>query len=711
MNVIERLKRWLKLDADVKTPGYTLFELLTIGKQAKYAEEYDRALTLFEQAAALAEGLGDTSSQIIATLHRADIFIMTDAIDKATELLNQMYHWAERTNQRTALAYALCALGQIAQAQGDWATARERYEKARRIAQLAHAIGAQGRAEGHLADTYLQEGNAAYAIHLLEEALSGLESSGDIEMVSYFVGRLGEAFIASGKEQEGAQLLTQALMVAQGMPFRLQARQWHLALGDYALRKNHMESAKDHFESALALFKPPYHSLYAHTRLRAAHAAHAIGDTPNALAHIQAALAIAQTLDDPDLLAQCNMWLGLALQADKRPEEALPYLQEAAQSALIADVADRARVLRALAAAQLALGADEAAIQTYESALALVADDLVAAAQTLTGLGHIYRQRADYGPAIQSWSKALEAYQAQNETAYMARLYCDIAEARIASGQRRRAIKDYEQALMLLHKVADKQTRGLVLANAAVAYVDEGDIESAESFFRESIHIAQELGDKMAEALRRNNYGYFLLQIGELQPAAVCLNDALELCRQHALPLLEAVILSNISQVYMARGDAQRAQDYARKALDHANQVGDKRGAASAKTQLAKALLVYSASLEVHALLEEAIRFGRAERDIPLTVSALIGQAQAYQKWNAPEKAKQCIDEAVQIATRAETRRLLADALAVRSQLESDHNDLSRAHATWEEAQKLYRILRAPIKPPMWLAKNQRLAT
>jgi hypothetical protein len=61
--------------------------------------------------------------------------------------------------------------------------------------------------------------------------------------------------------------------------------------------------------------------------------------------------------------------------------------------------------------------------------------------------------------------------------------------------------------LTLLNSVEDQETRGIVLANAATVYVDQGDIETAESFFAESIQIAQKLEDRLAESTRRGNYG------------------------------------------------------------------------------------------------------------------------------------------------------------------------------------------------------------
>ena len=68
----------------------------------------------------------------------------------------------------------------------------------------------------HLADTYLHDGNASYAAHLLREALPKLTMPSDVEMSSYFVGLLGQALIQNGQEAEGHHLIGRALGISEG---------------------------------------------------------------------------------------------------------------------------------------------------------------------------------------------------------------------------------------------------------------------------------------------------------------------------------------------------------------------------------------------------------------------------------------------------------------------------------------------------------------
>src|SRR5690606_30697266 len=96
-------------------------------------------------------------------------------------------------------------------------------------------------------------------------------------------------------------------------------------------------------------------------------------------------------------------------------------------------------------------------------------------AQVRRDLGLLHLQRSEPTAALQVWTAALAYYEESKHHAQTARLYADMANTRRALGQTQRAMKDYEQALMVLNSVdeADVETRGVVLSNAAVAFAEQ----------------------------------------------------------------------------------------------------------------------------------------------------------------------------------------------------------------------------------------------
>src|SRR5690606_24958050 len=102
---------------------------------------------------------------------RADIMIAQGELETAEFFLKELRQDCEGRGIKAPLAYALASLGYLEQKRGKWTAAQEFYETARETANGIKTDGATGRATAHLAEVYLHDKNANYAIYLLDEAL------------------------------------------------------------------------------------------------------------------------------------------------------------------------------------------------------------------------------------------------------------------------------------------------------------------------------------------------------------------------------------------------------------------------------------------------------------------------------------------------------------------------------------------------------------
>jgi tetratricopeptide (TPR) repeat protein len=186
---------------------------------------------------------------------------------------------------------------------------------------------------GHLADTYLKDGNASYAIHLLRDALPRLNTSGDIEMSSYFVGRLGEALIETGQEAEGGQLLSRALRLAEHMQYHFYEREWRLALARRARAQAAYQDAYEHLQRALQLFEalPPSAS-YVETLCQISTICLNLSRNEEALEHARRAAALSEQIEDSAAALTARGTLGVVLRSMGQNAEAIPLLEAAAAS-------------------------------------------------------------------------------------------------------------------------------------------------------------------------------------------------------------------------------------------------------------------------------------------------------------------------------------------------------------------------------------------
>jgi tetratricopeptide (TPR) repeat protein len=719
MNLFDQLKHRLGGRTQIvqeKRPELdALRQALDAGQRAKRAENYPLALEALQHAMRLAITAGDTTAIAVIVLNQAEVYIGQQRWDEAASLLDEMLVKAQQNHQRPQMAYLFNALGMLAQAQADWPEATRRYEQAQEMARLSHSTGAEGRALGFLADTYLHDHNASYAVHLLRDSLPRLNMTGDIELSSYFVGRLGQALFDTGHESEGRQLLDRALRLARQMGYRKYERLWALTLADLALKDGRSEEAQAHLQAALALFgQAAPTDDFIRALCKMVKVSLMLHDVPAALQHAQQAADLGIGTHDDAVAMDARAAMGMALSANHEYASAIPHL-EAALTAL-ESVPDEAfssvELQRALAVAWAETGDLERAAAIYRRAAerAAAADHKLDQAAALRDLGLLYAKRRNMHDAQREWSAALVLYDGLRQSAQASRLYCDLAAVRKYLGMGQRAIKDIEEALMLLSNLhEDWETRGLVLSNAAVAYVDQGDHESAESFFNESIAIARRLGDEAAEAVRRGNYGWYLLATGKPQQALSTLEHALRLSQQHGLRLAAAVQTDNIGLAHDALTEYSKAEAQHRAALEHIAPLHEPHWERLIQANLAATLLAQG-DREQAARLYSAVReSARAEEDAEALVRALIGLAQGHIRGGQPAAAPPLLDEATQITRRGDMRLLSADVLSARSEQQAALGNPAQAAADWNEAKRLYTMLHAPQGriQPAWLSNSE----
>lgn len=708
--IIDKLGRKPSEPDQVNNPAR---RLLDEGQWAKRGEDYPLALERFNEAERVAEEVGDPTSLAVITLHRSDTLIALQRWADAEAVLLRMRHNAQMHSHRAQLTYALSALGTLEQARSNWDEARAYYEQALKVARAAVSMGGEGRAMAHLADTYLEEKNASYAVHLLRDALPKLNLSGDIELSSYFVGQLGSGLILSGHEAEGERLIYRALRIAEQMKYRRYERRWSLTLAERATSNMRYEEALRLYQQALPLFDAEAAGKIG-VLCEISRICLYLGDIKTALDYAKQALDAAENASNDAALPLTRGVYGMALSANERSAEAIPYLEQAVES--LQHNADttplRLEIMRNLASARAGTGDSDAALAIYRQVLDITKDAPLEKAQTHLEMGLLYEQRRDMQHAIEAWKAALAIYEGEHYYAQVARLYCDIGGARRFLGQGKRAMKEYEQALMILSSVDDWATRGVVVSNAAIAYAELGDSESAEAFFNESIEIANRLQDHVAEATRRGNYGWFLLSTGRSQRAIITLEQALRISKNANLKLQVAIQTDNLGLAHDMLNEYETALAHHREAQELIRDLNSPHWESMIKINLGSTLMQLQQVDEARPMFRQALDEGRAQADVEIIVRALIGQARLALIDDQPQEADDMLEEAIQLARRADMRRQLAEALQVHSEQQAALNETERSLTLWDEAQKLFTILQMPQAElePEWL-KDQPVET
>lgn len=711
MNWLQRLGRWLVKQTEKQTlpsSAMLLRDLMARARAAQYAERYSESLQLLEEAADIARAAHETTVFADILLNKADALMRQQRPTEAAALLDELKAQATVNKHRAPLAYTLCSLGELAQMQGDWEQARQHFEEAYTIAQEAQMAGAGGRAQGHLADTYLHEGNASYAIYLLRNALEKLNASGDTELIPYFLGQLGRAEVISGHVTQGLEFIQRGLELATTTQQRRAMRQLNIILGRHMLQTGDYAEAFKHYSNAIALLPdaPPPTPETVDALTRQSYAALKIHDLRVAESAAVRAHAAATRLNDPTLLAHTQAMLGMALRATGQRDQAMTHLHAAMQAYdhLETD-AFAVDVWRNLAAAQLDAGEPETALQTYDKALAMAQTARLQrpAAQTLQDMA-IYRyEQGELASAMTHWLQALALYETLGDAGEVARLHCALGAARARMGEGRRALRDYEQAAERINRLGDPVLRGHVLAQVAVAFNDNGDIDSAEAFFSESIRIAERTRDLRAEVTRRGNYGYFLTLLNRPQPAITELMHAQNLAGEMPLLPHQAIWQDSLGVAHRLLGNLQQALTLHRAALEQLDATAFA-WRAHVGVSLTETLMLAGQPDAAAETIAQAQAASAQVQHVPLALRVQIVAAQVALAQGDAASAASHLAMPIDRIYDTFDRRLHVRLQIARSQLAALQGDTTQAAQFWHEAERQITILRMPPVEATWLA-------
>jgi tetratricopeptide (TPR) repeat protein len=672
------------------TPFQTAYDAARL---ARAGEATGTALEALDRAR---EAAGNEAQRAQADVLRAETLIDAGRLDEAEPVVARLQENAPGIHR----LYAILTVGLLAQARGQRDAALIAYDRAQDAAHAESQPGPEARAACHRADIYWHDGNASYAAHVLREFLPRLTSPQDMDWSPYFVGRMGQALYDSGDEIEGHQLIARGLELAETAGSRKGQRMWSLALGELAAADRRYDDARPKLEAALTRMEGRPLAEVSHTRRLLAETCLALRDDAAASQYAEGALAAAVQSGDPALIAQARGVLGIVLRARGQTDDAIPHLQAAV---VVNGTPD---VRRALAAALAASGQHTDARALFEAAVRSAPEGSLEQAEARRDLGLYHYQRRAWNEAIVAWTPAAAAFELHHAYAAAARLHVDLAGARRALGQQTRGFKDIDQALTLLSHVpsTDDETRGVVLANAAAAYAEQGDVETADSFFNDSVVIAQRLGDAVAESTRSGNYGWFLTQVGRPRRAMANIELGLRISQRLGLTLQQAVQTDNLGLAYDAVADYSVALGHHRSALALIGEMDEPYWKASLQVNLAATLLQTGELAEAEILLDEALTYARAHPFTELLVRALIAECGLREKQGRPADAP--VEEAVTLARRHELRRLLADALTAQSQRDAALGQMDSARGAWTEAARLYSALKMPQArfTPGWLS-------
>jgi tetratricopeptide (TPR) repeat protein len=211
------------------------------------------------------------------------------------------------------------------------------------------------------------------------------------------------------------------------------------------------------------------------------------------------------------------------------------------------------------------------ALDYYTAALA-AADDAALIAEAYRRRSHVHRMRCEWNPALEAARQSV----AVARVAALEELTAEALNAEAAVHQSRGdfelATPLYEQILSL--EVSDR-VRGVALQNLAGTCAMQKDLQTAEQYFREAHDCFERAGYDWGRAHVLNNLGRLALDLGKRAAAESLLCDAIEEAKRVGDLELIATARMNLAEALLRREAYEQAEECASAALGHFTTEGN----------------------------------------------------------------------------------------------------------------------------------------
>jgi len=197
-------------------------------------------------------------------------------------------------------------------------------------------------------------------------------------------------------------------------------------------------------------------------------------------------------------------------------------------------------------------------------AAAARAGDAEARSAALRHQSFVWRQRADWGRALDCAERAIAEAEA-------AGLRDATAEALNAKATVFQAQGDFAQAEPILRQAAevsfDRRVQALAYANLGAIAAERGDLGQARQHFLAAAERFRRAGYHFGEAVTLNNFSRAALDVGNARLALPMLQDARAAARLAADAELLGIVLTNLAEAHERLGEAAEGEREGEEAL------------------------------------------------------------------------------------------------------------------------------------------------
>jgi tetratricopeptide (TPR) repeat protein len=199
----------------------------------------------------------------------------------------------------------------------------------------------------------------------------------------------------------------------------------------------------------------------------------------------------------------------------------------------------------------------------------------------VTNIGYFSQDRGEFAKAIECYTKSMKLEEELGNKSGIAASFNNLGSAYEDEGTISKALEYYNESLKLQEELGDKYSTATSLNNIAGIYNMQGNIPKAIEYLSRSLKFLEESGGKGELAGALNNIGYMYKSQGDISKALEYYEKSLKLLEMIGDKSRIAELLNNIGTIYSIQGNIQKALECMSKSLTIKEGLGEKRGIAT----------------------------------------------------------------------------------------------------------------------------------
>lgn len=306
---------------------------------------------------------------------------------------------------------------------------------------------------------------------------------------------------------------------------------------------------------------------------------------------------------------------------------------------------------------------------------------------SLNNAGLVHDELGDYDESLANYQAALAVYRDADFPRGVGDTLGNIGGTHLLLGRFREALGYYEQALAISERLDSKPAQSQDQGNIGLCLLGLGEVDAALARFDRALGLAHQAGMRQDEAYWTRHKANGFIQKGNYDAGLDAHRAALEVYEEidAQAELLEG--LHDMGRLHLLLGDAESAERYFSRALDHAHRIGLARGITRNLLALGDLETRRSRPGQAAELYEQARRRASESGERQLLAESLLRLAQLHRAQQQLDLASEEAGQALAVAREVEARAVVAEALYAQAESDRLHGRIAAALDGYDAAQ------------------------